>query len=112
MGFLKWEGPSSDFIRQGAGGGEVGVLAVVFGLVRCIFMTVFKHTSSGFTVLTDRSGVKHPSVETSRPTAAVQRGKASSNPARLSDGSPQPEKGEGPVDEPWVSARRTRARRC
>lgn len=63
-------------------------------------MTVFKQTSSGFTVLPDDSGAigpkqnTQPSVERSRPTIAVQRGKASSYPARLSDGSQQPERGD------------------
>lgn len=59
-------------------------------------MTVFEHMSSGFTVRTDRSGAiipeqsKHPSAERYRPTAAVQPEDASSNPGRLSKGSPGP----------------------
>jgi len=42
MGVMKWEDPSSDFTRQR----ESGCCAVVFSLVRCIFMTVFKSSVS------------------------------------------------------------------
>lgn len=42
-GLLKWEGPSSDFNSPEE---KSGCCTVVFGLLRCFFMTVFKHTIS------------------------------------------------------------------
>lgn len=93
-----------------------GCSAVVFGLLWCIFMTVFKQTCSGFTVLPDDSGAigpqqnTQPSVERSRPTIAVQERLAPTQLDSVTAASSQRE--ETRVDEPWGFARRTRARRC
>lgn len=61
-------------------------------------MTVFRHTSSGFTVLTERSGATNPgavqNIRQFRRPGQQRRGKASSNQARLGDGSPEPEETE------------------
>lgn len=101
-GLLKWEGPSSDFTSQEE---KSGCCTVVFSVVRCVFMTVFKHTTSCLLCLRtgeERRGVisseqrDHASVETRWSTAAVQRGEASSNLARLSVGNPAYREGREP----------------
>lgn len=93
----EWVGGSILWLYQ-AGvrwGGRSGCCAVVFGLLRCIFMTVFKHPSQRFTAPPpDRSGPAPRRATVRRPRDVQQEGWRSGGAAGVEGGRKEKKKTE------------------